>query len=119
MSAHASPGAIALEAASPPGPPRWLVGLAGALSFLIGIAALVWPGPTLLVVGVLFGGYFVVWGVIHMIQGISAPDVSTGLRVLDILVSVLALLLGLFLIVRPGASVVTAAWTLGFWWALF
>jgi uncharacterized membrane protein HdeD (DUF308 family) len=35
--------------------PRWLPGVAGGLSIVVGIAALVWPKPTLLAVGLLFG----------------------------------------------------------------
>jgi uncharacterized membrane protein HdeD (DUF308 family) len=98
------------------GPPRWLAGVAGALSVVIGIAALVWPGPTLLAVGLLFGIYLTVWAVFALVRSIGAHDVPIGLRILDIVVSVLALLVGLALIDRPGASVATVALLLGFWW---
>jgi uncharacterized membrane protein HdeD (DUF308 family) len=100
------------------GPPRWLAGVAGLLSLVIGVAALVWPGPTLLAVGLLFGCYFTAWAVAALVRAIEAPDVPAGLRILDVVVSVFALLLGLTLIVRPGASVATAALLLGFWWLL-
>jgi uncharacterized membrane protein HdeD (DUF308 family) len=100
------------------GPPRWLNGVAGILTLVVGIAALVWPGPTLLAVGFLFGIYFVIWGAGLLVRGVSAPGVSTGLRILDVIVAIPALLVGLFLMVRPGASVAAVAWTLGFWWAL-
>jgi uncharacterized membrane protein HdeD (DUF308 family) len=100
------------------GPPRWLAGVAGVLTLLVGIAALVWPGPTLLAVGFLFGIYFVIWGAGLLVRGVGAPNVPTGLRILDVLLALLALLVGLFLMVRPGASVAAVAWTLGFWWAL-
>jgi uncharacterized membrane protein HdeD (DUF308 family) len=100
------------------GPPRWIAGVLGALTLLVGIAALVWPGPTLLAVGFLFGGYFVIWGAGLLIRGVGAPGVPTGLRILDIVIALLALLVGLVLMVRPGASVAAVAWALGFWWAL-
>lgn len=100
------------------GPPRWLAAVAGVLSIVVGIAALVWPGPTLLAVGILFGCYFLVWAVGLLIRAIGSHDVSAGLRVLDAMVGVLALLVGLTLVVRPGASVATAALALGFWWVL-
>jgi uncharacterized membrane protein HdeD (DUF308 family) len=120
MSAAYPPAAGAFGSADVvgPGPPRWLAGVAGALSLVIGVAALVWPGPTLLAVGLLFGIYFTIWAVSMLVRAISAHDVPVGLRILDIIVSVLALLLGLTLIVRPGASVATAALLLGFWWLL-
>lgn len=98
------------------GPPRWLAGVAGVLSVLIGVAALVWPGPTLLAVGLLFGIYLTVWAVVALIRAVGAHDVPIGLRMLDVVVSVLALLVGLALIERPGASVATIALLLGFWW---
>jgi uncharacterized membrane protein HdeD (DUF308 family) len=120
MSAAYPPAAGAFGGAdvTGPGPPRWLAGIAGALSVVIGIAALVWPGPTLLVVGLLVGCYFTIWAVSMLVRAIGAHDVPVGLRILDVVVSVLALLLGLTLIVRPGASVATAALLLGFWWLL-
>jgi uncharacterized membrane protein HdeD (DUF308 family) len=98
--------------------PRWLAGVAGVLSLVVGIAALVWPGPSLLVVGILFGAYLFVWGIGLLVAGIGRPDVSTGLRVLDVLMGLLALIAGLVLMVRPGESVVTAALVLGFWWCV-
>ena len=101
------------------GPPRWIAGVLGLLTLVVGVAALVWPGPTLLAVGFLFGIYFVVWGAGLLVRGVGAPGVPTGLRILDILVAILALLVGLVLMVRPGASVAAVAWVLGFWWTLF
>jgi uncharacterized membrane protein HdeD (DUF308 family) len=98
------------------GPPRSLAAVAGALSIVIGIVALVWSGPTLLAVGLLFGIYFTIWAVSALVRAIGAHELPIGLRLLDIIVSTLGLLVGLTLIVRPGASVATAALLLGFWW---
>jgi uncharacterized membrane protein HdeD (DUF308 family) len=100
----------------PTGPPRWLAAVAGVLSVLIGLAALVWPGPTLLVVGILFGCYLAVWSAFALVRAIGAHEVPIGLRLLDVVVSALGLLVGIALIVRPGASVATVALLLGFWW---
>jgi uncharacterized membrane protein HdeD (DUF308 family) len=121
MSVNLNAPTPAIEAFGAPAeqpPPRWLAGVAGLLSIAVGIAALAWPGPTLLVVGVLFGAYFLMWGVALLIRGVATPGVSAGLRVLDILVALLALLVGLTLIVRPEASVATVAFVLGFWWTI-
>ena len=101
---------------TPAGPPRWLAAVAGVLSVLIGLAALVWPGPTLLVVGILFGCYLAVWSAFALVRAIGAHEVPIGLRLLDVVVSALGLLVGIALIVRPGASVATVALLLGFWW---
>lgn len=98
--------------------PRWVLGVAGLLTAAVGVAALVWPKPSLGVVGILFGVYLLVWGVGMLVSGAGRADVTAGLRVLDILVGVLAVLAGLFLVVRPGDSVVAIAQLLGFWWCL-
>jgi uncharacterized membrane protein HdeD (DUF308 family) len=100
------------------GPPRWLAAVAGVVSVAVGVAALVWPGPTLLVVGILFGAYFTIWGIGLLMRGAGDATLPGGLRILDVLMGAIALLVGFALMVRPGASVQTAAWVLGFWWTL-
>jgi uncharacterized membrane protein HdeD (DUF308 family) len=119
MSAAAMPPpAQAFTAPPGGGPPRWLAAVLGVLSILVGLASLVWPGPTLLAIGFLFGIYLAVWGIGLLVQGVGGHDVSVGLRILDILLGVFAVLAGLALMVRPGASVLTVAWILGFWFVL-
>jgi uncharacterized membrane protein HdeD (DUF308 family) len=98
--------------------PAWVPAAAGALSLLVGVVALVWPKPTLLVVGVLFGAYLAVWGTVAILQAAGAEGMATGMRILGILLGVLALLAGLILMVRPGESILTLVWILGFWWCV-
>jgi uncharacterized membrane protein HdeD (DUF308 family) len=119
MSAAAMPPPpIAVTAPPSGGPPRWLAIVLGVLTILVGIAALVWPGPTLLAIGLLFGIYLAIWGVGLLIRGVGGHDVSVGMRILDIVLGVFGVLTGLALMVRPGASVLTVAWILGFWFVL-
>ena len=101
-----------------PGRLWWVPLVAGLLSLIIGLVALFYPGPTLLVVGVLFGGYLVIWASMLLVHAASDAGVPTVARVLLIIFGILGILTGLLLIVRPGQSVVTAAWLLGFWWTL-
>jgi uncharacterized membrane protein HdeD (DUF308 family) len=117
MSAAAMPPPI--SAVGPPhsGPPRWLAAVLGVLSIIIGIASLAWPGPTLLAIGLLFGAYLIIWGIGLLVRGAAGHDVPTGLRILDIVLAVFAVIAGIALMVRPGASVLTVAWILGFWFA--
>jgi uncharacterized membrane protein HdeD (DUF308 family) len=99
--------------------PAWIPAVSGVLTLAAGIAALVWPEPTLLVVGVLFGVYLALWGVMTLVAGAGSGDVvPAGLRVLSIFTGILALLAGLVLMVRPGESILTLVWVLGFWWAV-
>jgi uncharacterized membrane protein HdeD (DUF308 family) len=101
-----------------PGRLWWLPFFGGMLSLVIGIAALVYPEPTLLVVGVLFGGYLAIWSLVTLLRAAAAEGAPTIARVLGVIVGVLGGLAGLVLLVRPEQSVIVAAWALGFWWTL-
>jgi uncharacterized membrane protein HdeD (DUF308 family) len=96
--------------------PTWAGMLTGVLSAAVGAAALVWPKPTLLVIGVLFGVYLALWGGVALLTAVADEGGSTGVRIVGVLVGLLALLTGLVLMVRPGQSVLTIVWLLGFWW---
>jgi uncharacterized membrane protein HdeD (DUF308 family) len=95
----------------------WLPLGAGILTILVGILALAYPGPTLLVVGLLLGIYLVLWGAVSTFRGVSGSEgMPPALRIVLIVVGLLALLAGLWLIVRPEESVPAVAWVIGFWW---
>jgi len=100
------------------GLPRWVTALAGVLSIIVGLVALFWPKPTLMVVGFVFGIYLAVWSVRLLILGVAHGDVAIGFRILDVVLGLLGVLTGLALMVRPGQSVVTVALVLGFWWVV-
>jgi uncharacterized membrane protein HdeD (DUF308 family) len=96
--------------------PRWWIPVVvGVLGIIVGFLALVWPGPTLLVVGVLFGIYLVMAGFGDLMAAFSHETSSAFVRVLYGLLGVLTVGVGFVLLVRPGASVVLAAFTLGIW----
>ena len=115
-----------MEAATlpPPGEPSigslwWLPFTAGVLTVIVGLIALIWPGPSLLFVGVLLGGWLVVWGALTLARGIGAAHSSpVGVRIVLVLLGLLGVVAGLVLVVRPDASVATIAFVLGFWWTL-
>jgi uncharacterized membrane protein HdeD (DUF308 family) len=102
-----------------PGHYWWLPFAAGLLTITVGLIALIWPGPTLVVVGVLFGAYLMVWGVVALVRGIGGGDgMHPGLRLSLVLLGIVAVLAALFLLVRPEASVRAIAWVIGFWWVV-
>jgi uncharacterized membrane protein HdeD (DUF308 family) len=82
------------------------------------VVALAYPGPTLLVVGILFGAYLAAWGTMLVVSSVRGDAAPTFARILGVIVGLLGVLAGLILLVRPGESVVTAALVLGFWWVL-
>jgi uncharacterized membrane protein HdeD (DUF308 family) len=102
-----------------PGQYWWIPFAAGLLTITVGLIALIWPGPTLQVVGVLIGAYLLVWGVATLVRGIGGSDaMPTGLRIALVLLGLLSVLAGLLLIVRPTESVLAVALVIGFWWVL-
>jgi uncharacterized membrane protein HdeD (DUF308 family) len=114
-SAAAGPGVVDDHA---PGRFWWIPLVAGVLSVIIGVVALAYPGPTLLVVGILFGAYLAAWGTMLVVESVMTHGEPTFARILGVIVGLIAVLTGLILLVRPGESVVTAALVLGFWWTL-
>lgn len=111
--------AVAAEAVAP-SPQKnlwWLLAILGALTILVGFAALIYPGPTLLVVGLLFGIWLVIWGSFSLYRGIAESG-GTAVRVLSVVIGVIGVIAGLVLIVRPGQSVVTVVFVMGVWWVV-
>jgi uncharacterized membrane protein HdeD (DUF308 family) len=66
----------------------------GLLAVILGVVILAWPGPSLLVAAVLFGGYLVLSGVALVILAFSLP-VSAGSRFLNFISGVLSVILGI------------------------
>ena len=97
----------------------WVALVAGILTLLVGIAALVFPGPTLVFVSIMVGIYLVAWGILGIFRAIAGtPGGSVVGRFALVVLGVITVLAGLLLIVRPGESVVAIAWIMGFWWVI-
>ena len=92
----------------------WIPVLIGLLAIAAGILALAYPDITLLVLGLILGIYVVTFGVFSLVAAFE-PGASTGAVVLRIVVGMLAILAGLVLIVRPGASVLAVLLAFGLW----
>jgi uncharacterized membrane protein HdeD (DUF308 family) len=93
----------------------WLALTGGILSIIVGIVALVYPGPTLLAVGIIFGAYLVLWGVMQLFGGAGDHAAPTSVKVIRIVVGILGALVGVVLLARPDQSVLTVAFVLAFW----
>lgn len=88
----------------------------GIITFLIGIAALVWPGRTLVVVAVLFGVQLIVMGIFRFASAIASDDLSGGRRVLLALLGVLSLIIGLYAVRHIFITLLALALLLGIFW---
>ncbi|MFE1591573.1 HdeD family acid-resistance protein [Nocardia sp. NPDC058705] len=87
----------------------------GLLAVVLGIIVLVWPGPSLLVAGVLFGIYMVVSGIFQLIAAFTHLP-STSFRVLSFISGVLSLIIGVFCFRDDLASIVLLGLWIGISW---
>ncbi|PYC87418.1 hypothetical protein C7C46_04885 [Streptomyces tateyamensis] len=87
----------------------------GLIALGLGIVVLAWPHSTLEVVGVLFGIYLVISGILQIVLA-STVHVSTGLRVLGFISGALSLLLGLLCFRGPYQSVLLLSLWIGIGW---
>jgi len=91
----------------------WAIGL-GLLEAAVGVAVLVWPGPTLLVIAafigfwVLFNGVMTITGSISGRRYLPYWGLFLGLGVVETLLSI-------WLLSRPGLTLVAAVIAIGLW----
>ena len=100
----------------------WWPAIFGAISIVAGVLALAWPGPTLVVLAVLFGIELIVWGIFRLVGAFTFGDESGGARVLwailgvlSLLSGVLGIIAGLILLFWPAISILTLAFLAGIW----
>lgn len=77
---------------------RITMGVLGGVGVAIGIALLVWPGKSLSVLAVFAGIFFVVTGIVRTATGIFSRDVSSGFRILNMIVGIFLLLGGVLML---------------------
>lgn len=91
--------------------------LRGIATLLFGVAAVFWPGITLVTLVYLFSAFVLVYGVIDLVTGIGAlfhSDKSVLSRILGIVVGVLFVGVGVYLIRHPQISFATLILLIGF-----
>ncbi|OIJ92041.1 HdeD family acid-resistance protein [Streptomyces colonosanans] len=96
----------------------WQVVLAtGVASLILGIVVLAWPGPSLLVAGVIFGIYLIISGVLQLAAAFGTHK-ATSLRVLAFISGALSILLGLFCFRGQLESILLLALWIGIGWLI-
>jgi uncharacterized membrane protein HdeD (DUF308 family) len=81
---------------------RWLYIVAGVLSIIAGLTALVWPGITLFAISVVLSWFLVVMGIVHVVGALAGPKRDWWWMVL--LLGVAEFLLGAWAAGYPGRS---------------
>lgn len=90
----------------------WAQFLRGIAAVLFGLAALLWPGPTLLVLLVVFAVYTLVDGLLAIVAGIRG---SGGRRWLLLAEGALGLLAGLVVLFWPGTTALLLVYVISAW----
>lgn len=97
---------------------RASLGLMGVVGVILGVMVLIWPGATLIGVGILFGLYFLVSGIIRAGVGIFARGLSGGIRALDIILGVLLIVGGVVAIKNVALTLVLLTAVIGIGWII-
>ena len=79
----------------------WLFVVLGLVCLITGILAMVWPGITLLTLGILLGVYLMISAILEIIDAIVGEP---GGRALSAILGVVSLIAGVICIRRPGES---------------
>ncbi|RKT84926.1 Uncharacterized membrane protein HdeD, DUF308 family [Saccharopolyspora antimicrobica] len=87
----------------------------GICSLVVGVLALVWPAATLVVVGVLFGIYLLVSGVLQIVAAFGTHR-SVAIRVLAFVSGALSILLGLLCFRGEMQSILLLGLWIGIGW---
>ena len=87
---------------------RTVRGIAGALGIVLGIAALIWPGITAVILAIVIGVWALATGAIQIWLAIQLR----GQWLLGV-VGVLSAIAGLLILIRPSIGAVALAWVIG------
>ena len=93
----------------------WVLGY-GILTLVAGVAALAWPGETLLVLAVLLGVQLIVSGMFRLVTALASDDLTGGTRALLAVLGVLSVILGLWAVRHVLLTLLALTVFLGIYW---
>src|SRR5258708_537772 len=95
----------------------WVLGY-GIITLAAGVAVLVWPGETLLVIAVLFGVQLIVSGIFRFVAALAVDELAGGTRVLLALLAVLSVIVGLWAVRHVDLTLLVLAARVGIFWVV-
>src|ERR1700682_1578628 len=93
----------------------WLFTLRGVLGIVFGLIALIFPGPTMLSLVLLFSAYMLVdgvFGIISAVRAIRRKEDRWGLLIFE---GLLNIAVGILAFLWPGITVVAFVWLIAAW----
>src|SRR5450755_350404 len=94
----------------------WWPAFFGVVSIAAGVLSLAWPGPTLIVLAVLFGIELIVWGVFRLVGALTFGDAGGGARTLWAILGILSLLIGFYALRHIVITLLSLGLLLGIFW---
>jgi uncharacterized membrane protein HdeD (DUF308 family) len=93
----------------------WVYAVRGVAAILFGIMALIWPGPTLAVLILLFGAYAFVDGVALLVALARGDVLARGHKWATGLMGVLGIAVAIATLVWPGMTALTLLYLVAIW----
>jgi uncharacterized membrane protein HdeD (DUF308 family) len=93
----------------------WLLAF-GIISILAGLAAILWPSATLLIIAIVFAVQLIVGGIFRFVLAFAIPGETGWLRALQAFLAILSFVVGLFLVGHLVLSLLVLAIVLGAYW---
>jgi uncharacterized membrane protein HdeD (DUF308 family) len=90
----------------------------GLLTLIAGLAVLIWPRETLLVLAVLFGIQLIISGIFRFVGALATDDLTGGTRVLLALLGVLSIIVGLWAVRHVVLTLLALTVFLGIYWVI-
>lgn len=91
---------------------------AGLACFVVGMMLVFWPKATLTIVAVLIGVSLIVAGLLRLIDGFTAHDASGGKRAANIVIGLLAGIVGLYCLKHHDLTIAVLAFVVGVFWVM-
>ncbi|HXP18006.1 MAG TPA: HdeD family acid-resistance protein [Streptosporangiaceae bacterium] len=91
---------------------------AGLACLAVGLLLLFWPKATLTIAAVLIGASLIVAGLLRLIDGFAAHDATGGKRTANVVIGVLAIIVGLFCLRHHDVTIAVLAIVVGIFWVM-
>jgi len=86
------------------------------VAIVIGILVLVWPAASVSILAVLLGIYFVILGIVRVVQGFVSKDLTGGGKVANIIIGAIILAAGVIVVRNPFETAVFIVLLIGISW---
>ena len=91
---------------------------AGLACLVVGLLLLFWPKATLVIAAILIGASLIVAGLLRLIDGFTAHDAGGAKRTANVVIGLLAIIVGLFCLRHHDITIAALAIVVGLFWVM-